>query len=113
MNKLLIKQKDKAIIVSFKDIVYCSSSSNYSILYLENKKLITMTQSLTILKRQLCDNFLRISQSYVINLDHIIEIYPQKREVLMSNGERLKFTIKYTDLCSLLNETFLIVKNEV
>lgn len=76
MKKHLIKQKDKTRIINVNNIIYCSSSGNYSIIHMEGQKPITVSKCLKKISNELDGNFIRISQSYLVNIDYILEIDP-------------------------------------
>jgi two-component system LytT family response regulator len=107
MEKILIKQKTKCIVVSVNEIIYCNSSSNYSTIHLKDQKTITISKCLTQFTKELNGNFLRISQSFLVNLQHIVEINSQNKQIVISTGEALDYTIKFSDLCAALESKFV------
>jgi two-component system, LytTR family, response regulator len=106
MMKLLIKQKTKCEVICIDDIIFCSSSSNYSTIHLKDQKTITISKCLTKFSKELNEDFIRISQSFIVNFRYIVEIYPQKKQLLISTGKILDFTIKNSELYSVLEAKF-------
>lgn len=106
MKKLIIKQKHKCQIVKVYEIIFCKSSSNYSTIYLKDQNAITIPKCLTQLTSELNGDFIRVSQSYLVNVHHINEIIPSKKQLSVVNGEVINFTIKFTELIGILENKF-------
>jgi DNA-binding LytR/AlgR family response regulator len=67
------------------------------------QKNIVITQSLTKFAKSLePGQFIRVSQSYLINVNEINSIDKKKRLITMSNGETVPFTITIKTLLELL-----------
>jgi len=105
MEKILITHADKCLVLNQHDIIYCTACGNYSLFHLKDQK-ITSTKCLKKLSNKLNDNFLRISQSCLVNIHYIVEIIPKKKQILVSTNEFLDFTIKFSDLCLMFESRF-------
>ena len=105
MEKILIPLVDKYLVLNQHDIIYCTACVNYSIIRLKDQK-ISNSKCLKKLSNKLNDNFLRISQSCLVNIHHIVEIIPKKKQILISTDEFLNYTIKFSDLCLMLEMRF-------
>jgi len=55
MKKLLIKQKNRCLIVKSSDILFCNSSSNYTIVHLQDKNPLTISKCLTKVEERLTE----------------------------------------------------------
>ena len=107
MNKIVIHQSGKMIILDISNIIYCSSDRNYSIVYLKDNSQLSCTKCLTKLTKDLINNdFIRISQSCVVNIDYIVEIVSQEKQILLSTNQHLIFTKKYKEICFELYKRF-------
>lgn len=75
-------------IISIDNIIFCSSSSNYTILTLKDKQKLTVSKTLKEIEEMLEDHrFLRIHHSYLVNLDEIKKyLRGEGGTVLMSDG---------------------------
>lgn len=90
-EKIAIPVSDGIEFINVKNIVYCTSESNYSIIILDNNKKITYSKTLKNTESILSKHgFLRIHQSYLINPIHLKK-YIRKAGgyVIMSNNEKL------------------------
>lgn len=85
--------------IDFDEIVYCKSESNYTNI-VTSKKTILVSKTLKFIQDLLPDDrFLRVHNSYVVNLSHIKE-YSRKDGgfVMVSNGEKIKVSSSKKDL---------------
>jgi two-component system LytT family response regulator len=75
-------------IIAVSDIIYCSSSSNYTILILKNKQKLTISRTLKEVEEMLEPHrFLRVHHSYLVNLDEVrTYIRGEGGSVVMSDG---------------------------
>lgn len=75
-------------IIPVGNIIFCSSSSNYTILTLKDKQKLTVSKTLKEIEEMLEEHrFLRIHHSYLVNLDEIKKYFRgEGGTVLMSDG---------------------------
>ena len=75
-------------IIPVGNIIFCSSSSNYTILTLKEKQKLTISKTLKEIEEMLEEHrFLRIHHSYLVNLDEIKKYFRgEGGTVLMSDG---------------------------
>lgn len=75
-------------IIPVHTIIFCSSSSNYTILTLKDKQKLTVSKTLKEIEEMLEEHrFLRIHHSYLVNLDEIKKyMRGEGGTVLMSDG---------------------------
>jgi two-component system, LytTR family, response regulator len=88
VNKIAIPTMDGYRMVSINAIVYCKADSNYTILFLKDRQKLTTTRTLKEIEEFLNEyGFLRIHNSYIVNLNEI-EHYTKGEggSVRMSDG---------------------------
>ncbi len=75
-------------IIAVSDIIYCSSSSNYTILILSNKQKLTISRTLKEVEEMLeTHRFLRVHHSYLVNLDEVrTYVRGEGGSLIMSDG---------------------------
>lgn len=90
-EKIVLSVQDGFEIVEIKDIVHVDSDSNYSTVYLENKKPIVISRTLKDFENTLKDKgFLRIHNSHLVNLNKIIKfVKADGGHVVMNNNKQL------------------------
>ncbi len=95
-------------IIDINSIIYCESVKDYLIFYLNNKKEVTITKSISSYEKLLSGfGFYRIHHSYLVNMKHI-KRYTRGRGgyVLMSNGAKL-------DVSARRKQAFLMELNQL
>lgn len=88
-KKITINTDGKVMFLSPDDIIYCESEGNYSTIFLENGKKIVLTIKLKQLEEKLTDDFFRIHNSYVINLNKVQEYLKQDAYVILTNQAKI------------------------
>lgn len=75
-------------IIQISNIIFCSSSSNYTILTLKDKQRLTVSKTLKEIEEMLEDHrFLRVHHSFLVNLDEIKKYFRgEGGSLLMSDG---------------------------
>lgn len=106
-NKISIPVFDGIEIVSFDEIIYCKSDSNYTELVLKNQRKLIASKTLKYCSSYLPENqFIRIHKSYLINID-CIKKYLKKDggEIIMSNNDILPISRKVkTEIVKLIQK---------
>jgi DNA-binding LytR/AlgR family response regulator len=98
---LLIKSERRFYRVNFCDIRYIEGLKDYVVIYTANQKLITAMNLKTIHQKMPQKIFLRISKSYVVNINHIESfdnhsIYIGGNEILLGEVYKKHFFIIYS-----------------
>lgn len=77
--------------VKRKEVLYCCSDGAYTNIYLDGGRKLTVSKNLKEVESSLSDeNFIRIHNSHLINLDHALGYINNNYNcVKMSNGEEL------------------------
>jgi two-component system LytT family response regulator len=74
IQKISLHTSEKIIVIELTDIIYCKSDNNYTTFFLENKTKILVSKTLKYYSDMLKEfNFLRVHQSYLINIKCIKE----------------------------------------
>ena len=74
IQKISLHTSEKIIVIELMDIIYCKSDNNYTTFFLENKTKILVSKTLKYYSDMLKEfNFLRVHQSYLINIKYIKE----------------------------------------
>lgn len=88
-KRIAIPMKEYTEFINVEDIIYFQADINYCYIYLKDKKPILVSKTLKNFDVNLVDNneFIRIHQSYLININHIKRIIKTRLpQVAMSNG---------------------------
>jgi two-component system LytT family response regulator len=87
-DRIAIPTLDGLQIIPVNNIIYCSSSSNYTIFTLQEKQKLTVSRTLKDIEEMLAEHhFLRVHHSYLVNLDHVKKyIRGEGGSLLMSDG---------------------------
>ncbi len=86
-KRLALPLIGKTIFVELDDIIYCKSDGNYTEIYLTNDQKETVSKKLKVIEAQLDQNFFRIHNSYLVNLNTIKEVVTTDgNHVILKNG---------------------------
>ncbi|MCL5247141.1 LytTR family DNA-binding domain-containing protein [Cellulophaga sp. 20_2_10] len=84
-KKIVLKNTDAIHVVDIKDILYAKSDNNYTSFLLTNNKSILVSKPLKSYDEKLRNhNFLRVHQSYLINLNYISSFNKRNEEVVLN-----------------------------
>lgn len=102
---IVIRSSDKINVVNCDQICYCLASASYALIILETGLKITVTKPLKWVVNQADVPYLiRISQSALVNVHHILHIIRCDRTVEMTDGKRIRFTLTIKELERLIQE---------
>lgn len=102
-TKVIISSQEHLYFINEEEIVLCKSDNCYTYVYLEDKRELLVSKSLAKFSKGLNPKkFIRVNQSYLINIDFIKSIDRKNKNVEMVNERRLPFTIKIKELLSLI-----------
>lgn len=98
---LFIKSDRRYHKINYKDILFVEGLKDYVIIHTKTQKLITAMNLKTMHQKLISDIFLRVSKSYVVNLDYIDSfdnhnIYIGEFEVPLGEVYRATFFTKYS-----------------
>jgi two-component system LytT family response regulator len=93
-QKIILSCQNSAHIINPDDIMYCKSADGYTCVYLADGEQLLLTKSLTRFASEVnFPVFLRISQSYLINVNYLSFIDKRKKFVKMKNQVEIPFTV--------------------
>ncbi|KXH84720.1 LytR/AlgR family response regulator transcription factor [Chryseobacterium kwangjuense] len=98
---LFIKADRRFYKIGFSDIKFIEGLKDYVVIHTRQQKLITAMNLKTIHQKISCETFLRVSKSYVVNMDCIDSfdnhnIYIEEAEIPIGEVYRADFFTKYT-----------------
>ena len=89
-KKITINTDGKLVFLEPNDIVYAESDGNYATLFLHNGKSILLTKKLKEVVEILPkENFFRIHNSFIVNLNKIKEYLKTDGYVVLDNGKKI------------------------
>ena len=92
LERIAVKSQDRIIILKTKSIEWICSSDNYVELHVQNATHVLRTTIKALQNRLSQNQFMRISRSLLVNVEHIKEIHPKTHGdfvVLLANGTQL------------------------
>jgi two-component system LytT family response regulator len=84
-------------IVKVKNIIRCESDVNYTTFYLTDGKSIVVSRTLGEFEKILPSCFFRVHRSHLINLNFVLEVKKQIGIVILSNNEKVEFSLRRKD----------------
>ncbi len=104
-KKLAVAMTDEIRFIPFEEIVYCMATSNYTTIFIQNGTSYLCCKTLKDIEARLpSDTFIRIHQSYLVNLHCITSLKKQTSELEIDNKLLLPVSRnKKTELYELFN----------
>lgn len=84
-KKISINVDGKIVYLTPDEILFCESDGNYTTIYLSTGKNLVVTQKLKQIEEKLTDDFFRVHNSYVINLEKVSEYLKNDGYVILTN----------------------------
>lgn len=104
MEKLILNFKNMVHIVNQKEIIYCKSENSYTLIHLKNRKALIASKSLTKISYELHPRrFIKISQSYLINIEYLSQINRKNKVIVLNNSINIPYTIQVKELLKYIN----------
>ncbi|MCF6367207.1 MAG: LytTR family DNA-binding domain-containing protein [Bacteroidales bacterium] len=105
-KKLVLKTEHNIYIVNVCDIIHCESDGNYTSVFVKNEKKIVVSKIIKEFEELLKqNNFLRIHQSHLINLNHLSSYDKYTSRVTMDDNIKLPVSVRKKNLLiDLLNK---------
>lgn len=87
-GKIALNTLERISVVNLSEIIRCESDVNYTQFYLKDSKKIVVTKTLKEYTELLADKgFIRVHQSHLVNLEHIVELDKQDGgSLVLSDG---------------------------
>lgn len=98
---LFIKADRRFYKINFTDIKFIEGLKDYVVIHTQNQKLITAMNLKTIHQKILSESFVRVSKSYVVNINYIDSfdnhtIYINDSEIPLGEVYKAAFFVKYS-----------------
>ena len=100
---LFINQADVIHILNLQDIICCLSENGYCRVLTKKDEGILISKSLTKFAEELGLSFFKVSQSAIINRQHIQKIFKKQKKILLSRDITVSYSLKTQDLFELLS----------
>jgi len=98
IDDLIVNTTSKIYFIKHDDISYCKSDNCYTTIHLTNGEVVVICKSLTKLEGDLdIHKFLRVSQSYLVNISYIRAIDKKKKVIELQCSTNIPFTISLKD----------------
>jgi DNA-binding LytR/AlgR family response regulator len=81
-GRIPVQRGERTVLVDQQEVVYASAARGYSHLKLADERVL-VSFSLADLERRLPRNFFRAHRSYLVNLDHVRELVPDFKGMLV------------------------------
>jgi DNA-binding LytR/AlgR family response regulator len=109
-DRLIVVQQNFIHFVEKRQIIYCQSDNCYTSIYLTDGKILLLVKSLAKVMREDLNSvdFIRISQSYLINKNYIKIINKKKKLIELLNEHSVPFTVTLKELMELLSHPVTI-----
>ena len=88
-KKITINADGKIFFLKPDDILYCESDGNYCTVFLENGKKILISQKIKNIEEKLTEDFYRVHNSYVININKVTEYLKSEGYVVLNNQKKI------------------------
>ena len=98
-NRLVIKTDGRFLFLDQNEIFWLEAEGNYVQIH-TNQNAVTVRSGISSLEKELAPNFIRISRSAIVNLNHVREMRPWMRgnyQVIMTDGTKLTLTNGFRD----------------
>ena len=98
-KRLVIKSDGRFLFLDQNEIFWLEAEGNYVQIHTHEDRILVRS-GITALEKELAANFIRISRSTIVNLNHVREMRPWMRgnyQVIMTDGTQLMLTHGYRD----------------
>lgn len=103
MKKIIIHSQDLIRVIDQSEILFCKSDNCYTTIFLSDNEEHVICKSLSKTFKELDTAvFIRVNQSYVININFIKSIDKKKKTIELIGSRVIPFTTTLTDLLSLI-----------
>lgn len=93
-ERILVPHQHKIHVIPYGSVLYFRSNNSYCHVYLADGRSFLLARSLSRLEEETRNGrFLRISQSFLVNVHYITAIDKSQKVVVLSEEQRLPFTI--------------------
>jgi two-component system LytT family response regulator len=98
LRRITLKTVDSIHIIHISDIVYCEGSGNYTTFHMKDKKKIMVSKPIGEYEELISNlNFIRIHQSFLVNMDHILRYEKGEGMVITIHEEPVPVSTRKKD----------------
>lgn len=106
-HKIVISSQDHLHLINQNEIVLCKSDDCYTLIHLMNGGKLMISKSLSKFSKELHQPmFVRISQSYLININFIKMVDKKRKHIELTDKQQLQFTRTIKDLLASISSNF-------
>lgn len=99
MQKLVISSQEHLQFINQEDILFCKSDGCYTCVTLQSAKEFVICKPLAKVSKELDgDLFIRVNQSYLVNLNFITSIDKKKKILFLLNNTAIRFTTSIREI---------------
>lgn len=99
INKIVISSQDHLRFINEADILFCKSDNCYTYIFLCDSEELLISKSLAKFSKELnSNNFVRVNQSYLVNIQYIRSIDKKKKLLHLTDMSQIRFTTSLKDL---------------
>jgi len=98
-KRLVIKTDGRFLFLDQDEILWLEAEGNYVQIH-TNQNQVLVRSGISTLEKELASNFIRISRSTIVNINHVREMRPWMRgnyQVIMTDGTKLTLTNGFRD----------------
>ena len=92
---IVVKNKDLLFKIQLSEILYCRANGSYSLIKTSKEEISTAKNLSTLEKLFESNSFLRISRSYLVNMDYCLCIDTSSRMLFFKNDEKIQASVRY------------------
>ncbi|MEL7147248.1 MAG: LytTR family DNA-binding domain-containing protein [Bacteroidota bacterium] len=93
-DKLFLSFNDCIQVISFKQLMYCSSDNGYTTFFLANGQSFLSSKPLKDFEHEFpVSNFVRTHQSFIVNLDYVCR-YQKEGYCVLNNDEKVPVSVR-------------------
>lgn len=105
-EKFILRDRYDIHLVRREEIVWCQASDCYTIVYLVDGRKLTVSKSLKKVEDELLPHkFIRISQSSLINSEHLQSIGKKEKTIILANNHKVQYTIQLKKLLVMISDS--------
>ncbi len=110
-NRLLINCKYKVDFIDVSQITFVKADEGYSHIHLNDQSVYVQTKTLSEVHELIGDfGFIKVCQSYLVNIEYIQSLDKKTREVILKCGYRIPYTLNLKQLIGMVEGYFNLNK---
>lgn len=108
-QKVVITSQSHLHFINQDSIIYCKSDNCYTEIHLDGGETLLTCKSLTKFSKELnLNSFIKVSQSYLINIKYIKSVNKRKKNIELLNKFEIPFTTSLKELLLFIANSSLL-----